>query len=353
MPTRRADPNMVLAQQLGQGIARLFGPPDNRARMEYMQGASEIATNNARIDQLGAEAALDRQTYGNRAAFTPQAVADGMGVENSAMAQLIAASLGQGGNAQQAIAGLNAAIGGQRLAGAQGEGDARTGYALMGNDAPVDNALTGGGIADLFAQQTAIQDSKNATARYGHDASAAARRYAADQAAAAARYGHDNRLWSAAEGATLFDRDGNEVARGQPKGGGAGGVVSRVSPGDARALADEIFKALPEGVQVDRQQMAQATEYAAEVYRNTGDAGQAISAAAALFDVTPGEPAKEPWLWFNTPEVPPRAQFVPPAVFTPPDVTFNPQQGQPAAPTQMELSPEIQSLLDKYLVGGQ
>ena len=287
---RYADPNMLLAQQIGSGLSRLFVPPDNTQRMKYMLGASEVAQNSADIGRLNAQAALDEQTHGNRALATPETVAAALALEqspqNSALAQLVAGALGQGGNAEQGIGGLNAAIGGNMLRTATDEGGMRRGYALTGHDASVNNPLSAGGISDLFGQQTSLNDADNATSRANASTAAAASRYGADRRYAASVYDTDNKLFNVGKDSTLVDRHGNPKARGAGV-DGAGGVS--IKPSDSATLAREIVASLPAGAQLDGRDIAQATALAAQrMSQNGGDAAAAISDVVRLFAVTPG-----------------------------------------------------------------
>lgn len=308
---RYADPNMVLAERIGSGLASLFLPPDNSARMKYLLGASQVAENRANIGKLNAGAALDEQTFSNRARATPEVVAAAMQLGNSpqgqALAQLFAGALGQGGHAGQVVDAVNAALGGNMLRTATDEGGMRRGYALTGNDASVNNPLSASGISDLFAQETAINDANNATIRYGHDASAAARRYAADRSYDAQVYDTDHKLFNVGKDSTLVDRNGRRVARGAGGAGGAGGAPAAggisIKPSDSASLAREITAALPAGAQIDGRDIAAATALAAQIMKtNGGNAAQAISEVVDLFTVTPGvRNEDDPSVWDTPP----------------------------------------------------
>ena len=294
---RYADPNMILAQQLGSEVARLFAPQNNTQAMKYMLGASQIGENRANIGKLDSETGLNTQTYGNRALATPETVAAALQLEQSpqgqALAQLFAGALGQGGNAEQAIGGLNAAMGGNMMRGATDEGGMRRGYALTGHDASVNNPLTAGGIADLFGQQTNLNDADNATSRANAGTAAAASRYGADRRFDASIYDTDHKLFNVGKDSTLVDRHGNPMARGAGVGAqGAGGAA--IKPSDSATLAKEIVSALPAGATLDGRDIAQATALAAQrMAQNGGNAAAAISDVVRLFAVTPGVPNAE------------------------------------------------------------
>jgi hypothetical protein len=283
MPRTYSNPYDVLAQNIGGGLARLFGPRDNTQAMKYMLGASQIGENRANIGKLDSETGLNTQEQGFRAQLgDPAALQQVMPDAAPGLAQLFSAALGLSTGGDDGVTAINRAIGGDQMMRATNEGDMRAGYALTGHDANVNNAMTQSGITDLFGQQTDLNDADNATAIQRQNIAAAASRYGSDQSAAASRYGAN--LHYGVGGAS--DRAAREVSSraAQRKPGAAG----EITPGETAQFTAEIARSFPPNAQVDGKAMARAGAMAAARARETGDSAGAISEVAQLFQFTDG-----------------------------------------------------------------
>jgi hypothetical protein len=283
---QRGTTNDILADRIGGGLAALFMPQDNTRRMAYLQGASQVAENNANIGRLNAQTALDTQLHGNRAAVNnPAAIQAAIGASPE-LAALFAPIMGTMTNADNGMQALLRGAGGVRMmAPGASEGDVRTGYALTGNDASLNNPLTGGGIEALFGQETALNDADNATEIRKTGITADAARFGHQLDYDAAIYGHDRDL----EGERLHYGEGGASDRAAQIRASAPGSnkASEITPAEAKGIEEAILRALPMDTAVDGRALAQATAMAAQRTRETGDAAGAIAEVAQLFDVKP------------------------------------------------------------------
>ncbi|MFA7604918.1 MAG: hypothetical protein WCY29_18145 [Novosphingobium sp.] len=346
--------NIYLADRIGQGIAQLFAPPDNSQRMKYLIGASQVAQNNAQIDKLGSETALNTQTHTNRGRLNNQEALLAAGLPPEIVG-MVGSALGLSKDAGDGIGALFQSIGrGQMMNPNATEGQMRRAGAIAGDSAAgLNSPLTEGGIADLFEQAQTIQGMKDDAARYGHDASAAARRYAADQSAAATRYGHDTRLFNVTPGATLVDRSGKPVAQGAPKPGAnapnADGIAP-LKPSDAVAI-QRLIDIQAAGRELPPQLANAIAARVAQTLPEYGNNAQA-AVSAAFSELAEGVEA--------TPGVPTRVPFRDPIAPTPARLRARVNVIDPSAPGTMPtppapppagLTPDILELLDLY--GGQ
>jgi hypothetical protein len=295
MPTRNVDPNMLLADRLGSGIAQLFLPQSNETRMKYMLGASQIAENDAQVGKLGAETDILTLEHDARNAFTPEDVRLAMAGDTAAQARIGASAARLGTGSQDIATMLSELTGMNMLQHAGGnEERARIGGAIQngGGAAPLNNPYTQAGIAALFGQETSLNDADNRTEIQKQGIASSAARYGHDRQFEASKYSTDHRLYSQSQGSQLVNGSGGVVSPLLPKpasgSGAGGGAAGEISPTERAVLANEIHKSLG-GAYMDPAMLEEAAAFAARRTRETGDAGQALAETRRMIQVAPLE----------------------------------------------------------------
>jgi hypothetical protein len=317
-----ADPNMVLAAQIGQGLAGLFGPRagNNEAKMKYLLGASQVGENKSQISRNDAATALDTQEHGFRGNLGNAAtVARAINVpEDNPMAAIFANLLGISTGAQDGVDALNKGIGGMMVRSGD-DTKVRPGAVSMGMTPGENDALTASELAKQFSQETSLNDADNATSRANAGTQAGATIQSARIRADADMFG--SRLQYGPGGSS--DRNGGgrggagKGQAGKPKG------PAELTPSEAEKLRKELTRSLPKGTQIDRNDEANMVLYAGRYFRRTGDATAAIAHALRGLSVTPGVEEEKPWWGENTPAQPARARWKAPPVIGAPAASGN------------------------------
>jgi hypothetical protein len=286
MPNQYLDPNAILAQRIGGSLAQLFAPRDHTKQLQYMVGASQIGENNANAGKLTAETGNLTQVHdGREQAAAAAAAAAGLD-PNSPMGQLFGGVMRTMTGANDGSQGFNNLRGGDIIANAANEGEARRGYALTGHDVSKGGALTQDGISQVFTQDTALNDADNATSRANAGTAAGATLGAARIRADASMFGDklhygeggaSDRASANVKAAAIYRAD-HSASKGK---------VNEVTPSEAAQFTAELARALPPNAQVDGKAMARAGALAAARARVSGDAAGAISEVAQLFEFKP------------------------------------------------------------------
>ncbi len=294
MPSRGyVNPNLALAAQAGESIAQLFAGRygNNAARSKYALEASQRYENDAQARNALAEAALREQEVTRLGELAnPSTVAqlfslDGADPAAAARAQMLASAFGISNGAQDAVQAMNTGQGGIIMSNqAATEGDMRRGYALTGHDASINNPMTKAGIADLFGQQTSLNNADNAAEVQKQRIASAASMYGDNL-----QYGPGGSVDRTTEthygvgGAT--DRAATIAGTMRLVAGGIGpnGEPAKpMTPAEVASMSKQIENAVA-SYTTNPKDIALATQFAVAEAQRTGNVAAAIQTAATRF----------------------------------------------------------------------
>lgn len=284
MGSEYVNPNQLLFDRITSSgkttLMNLFAP-DHTKQMQAMTLGSQVAENQANATKLRSDAALNGQEFDAGEALTPDLYQAAMAGDPRARATL-AANAARRKNPDNIANAFTEILGAAGLQDATTEAESRKFGAIQngGTSAPLNNPYTQGGIDSLFAQETAIQGSKNQTelAKAQMDADAKVR-------AAHIAAGPEGKMYNV-DGALV---DASGVVHYQ--------APTPITSDDSKKVADQILAGLPAGAPVDGFELQQAAGFATQEAQKTHDMGSAIAHAIALFDRQNGE---KPWFAPNT-----------------------------------------------------